>query len=304
MTRRSTRHVAVAVAASVLLAGCATAVERASSAPADAADRSASSAATTDTWPASGTTPTAAPVPSPMAAPAAAAGPTRAPVRHVMFAGDSVARGAAPAVEAALRAAGVEASSIAFDGAGIMAAPDDSLEVYADALAFFDPDVVVYQLSLWDRGSADQQRAAYGAFAALVTGTGARLVFVTPPPMERPDEHPDLERLRSIAAALAHEQPDAVHLLDADAVWGATYTRDIGGDGAADRMKDGVHVCQGGAMQFGAWLVDALEARFDGIRSAPLADWVFGPWNASTAYDVPADACDPVRADRGVPSDA
>lgn len=220
--------------------------------------------------------------------------PTRPRVTHVLLAGDSVARGEAPALQAAITAAGIAFSSIAFDGAGIMAAPDDSLEAYRDALALVTPDLVVYQLSLWDRGTPAEQEAAYRAFAALVTGTGAQLVFVTIPPLERQDEHLDVRSLEPIAAALAAEQPTTVHLLDAAEVWGTVYTRDIGGDGSADRMKDGVHICQSGAMRFAAWLIAALAARFDGMAVPRPEDWVFGTWNASTAYDVPADACDPL----------
>ena len=223
-------------------------------------------------------------------------------IRHVMIAGDSVTRGEVPALEAALSAGGVQSSSIAFDGAGIMAAPDHSLDVYQEALDLFAPDLVVYQLSLWDRGTRAEQDAAYRAFTALVASTGAQLVFVTIPPMKRPDEHRDVAHLRSVAAALADEQPGTVHLLDADVVWGPTFVRDIGADGVADRMPDGVHICQGGAMRFADWLTGELADLFDGLRVPAPAEWVFGTWNASTAYDVPEGACDPVAASSGVPS--
>jgi hypothetical protein len=219
-----------------------------------------------------------------------------------MIAGDSVARGEAPAVEAALNAGGAELSSIAYDGAGIMAAPGHSLAGYQEALELFTPDLVVYQLSLWDRGTRAEQEAAYRAFTALVTGTGAQLVFVTIPPLEPPDERRDIADLRSVATAIADEQPGSVHLLDADAVWGPTFMRDIGADGVADRMPDGVHICQGGAMRFAGWLVGALDGLFDGLRVPADAEWVFGTWNASTAYDVPEGACDPVAVPSGVPS--
>jgi len=160
----------------------------------------------------------------------------------------------------------------------------------------------VYQLSLWDRGSRLEQEAAYRAFTVLVTGTGAQLVFVTIPPLERPDEHRDVAALRSVAAALAAEQPASVHLLDADVVWGPTFRRDIDADGVADRMPDGVHICQGGAMRFAEWLAGEFAGLFDGLVVPAPADWVFGPWNASTAYDVPEGACDPVAVPSGVPS--
>lgn|GEM_PF-5713952 len=125
-------------------------------------------------------------------------------------------------------------------------------------------------------GTRAEQDAAYRAFTALVASTGAQLVFVTLPPMKRPDEHRDVDHLRSVAAALADEQPGTVHLLDADVVWGPTFVRDIGADGVADRMPDGVHICQGGAMRFADWLTGELADLFDGLRVPAPADWVFG----------------------------
>ena len=78
-------------------------------------------------------------------------------------------------------------------GAGLLDTKYDSTSEIDRAVADFQPDLVLYQGSLWDFGSPDQQRAAYERFADYVISQGARLALITIPPMRsdqtNPDEH-------------------------------------------------------------------------------------------------------------------
>jgi len=291
---------AATLATSLPSGTAATAVAPAASATSSSTTPATSTTATTSTTSAAPAAPAAPAAAAPAAtAPAATAPaateppPPRRVVRRVLWTGDSIAADEAPAVVAALSAAGVEAVDGAFAARRLIASDGvDPDAIYTDLLRGHAPDVVVVQLSLWDSPfDHERQRAAFSWFHRLVRDAGADLVIVTAPPV-RPDLiDPGMARQVQVAAELAASDPAHTHLLDATEVWGGELRSDLEGDGAPDRKPDGVHVCPQGAGRFASWLVVELAERFDGIVPADPAGWGAGPWSADGTYDTPVGAC-------------
>src|SRR4029079_16430997 len=124
------------------------------------------------------------------------------------------------------------------------------------------PDLVLYQASLWDYGSRDQQEAAYGAFADSVLAHGARLAFITMPPLRDDHRDPQLETLAVIMREIADQHPSQVAVLNGNSTWGPLFTQYVNGDKVPERKPDGVHVCPSGAAMYAIWLMDQLQLRF------------------------------------------
>ncbi len=130
--------------------------------------------------------------------------------------------------------------------------------------------------------------------SATALTSGADLVVVTPPPV-RPDiTDPGLSNQVSVIREMIEADPGRVHLVDTLALWGPDLARDMDGDGAPDRKPDGVHVCAQGAARFAAWMVDQLDAVFDGLTPAFPSAWAGGDWTRSARYDTPVGACAPL----------
>jgi len=226
--------------------------------------------------------------------------PPARPVSRVLWIGDSVAADEAPAVGAALAAAGLTAIDGSFAARRLISSDGVVVEeLYPPILTDARADVVVVQLSLWDdKYPADVQRAAYEWFWSLVGATGADLVFVTPPPMREDQTHPGLAQQIDVVTQFVAATP-GTHLVDSDAVWGASYDADIGDDSAPDRKPDGVHVCPQGAARFASWLVDELDRLYDGVTPVFPTAWARGEWSTHVNYDTPAGACAAVDPDAG-----
>ncbi|MGW4056945.1 SGNH/GDSL hydrolase family protein [Amycolatopsis sp. NPDC004747] len=199
----------------------------------------------------------------------------------VLFAGDSVAVGEALPLAAAFRAGGTAFTSAAADGGGNVVGPaaDDNAKELAGRIASAKPNVVVYQLTTYDWGSRAEQQTAYEKLLATATAAGAKLLFVTMPPI-RPDDFyqphmADLERAPDVARTVAS-------LLDATAVWGATYQQTK--DGKPDRSTDGIHTCPQGAARFTAWLLAELAKQFPGFTPAPPQSWANTGWSADRHF--------------------
>jgi hypothetical protein len=119
-----------------------------------------------------------------------------------------------------------------------------------------------------------------------VTGAGAKLVFVTMPPI-RPDDFyqphmADLNRAPDVAREIAAAAPDQAGVLDASAVWGTTYRQTR--DGKADRSGDGIHTCPQGAARFTGWLLAELAKLFPGFTPAPAQSWANTGWSADKHF--------------------
>jgi hypothetical protein len=217
-----------------------------------------------------------------------------ATVSSVLLLGDSVADDESPGLIAALEAAGLHVHSSTFPGAGLLSPQFDILPTYRQLLADVHPDLVLYQLSLWDVGTAEQQRSVYASFTDLALQTATAVAFITPPPL-RDGLDPRLASLPDVVRAIVEQHPGRVFLLDSEGAWGTTFRTDMNGDGAPERKPDGVHVCPAGAARMGAWLVDALASKFSGVTPAPVTSWATGPWIGDARYNTPEGSCAALR---------
>lgn len=214
--------------------------------------------------------------------------PTGPGLSKVLFLGDSIAAGEALPLAAAFKAAGVRFTSIAADGGGNVVGPFSAKnwDRLPGQITSARPTVVVYQLTTYDWGTRQEQRAAYGRLLTTVTGAGAKLVFVTAPPIKPDDFYKphmaDLRRAPDVARAVAAGSSGRARVLDAGAVWGGTYQRTR--DGAADRSADGIHTCPQGAARFTEWLLTRLARVFPGFTPAPARSWANTGWSADRHF--------------------
>jgi peptidoglycan/LPS O-acetylase OafA/YrhL len=238
------------------------------------------------------------PVPTTTTAPATTIAPTTttqallAPTTRVLMVGDSMAFDEWPAVASAMFAGRISIGGYVSPGAGLLDTLYDSSTEIDKMVVDFRPDLVLYQGSLWDSGTSDAQRAAYERFTDRVLGQGARLAFITIPPLRADHQDPEhLGALTGIMHDIANEHPGQVVVLDSDEVWGPVFTQDVNGDKVPERKPDGVHVCPSGAAMYAVWLTDQLQQRFADFVPAPLADWATGDWIEDPRYTEPEGIC-------------
>ena len=207
------------------------------------------------------------------------AGPTR-----VIWLGDSVAAGQALPLREALAAAGVEFQSMASDGGGTVVGPvsQELWRTLPDHLATARPSTVIYQITTYDWGSEQEQQAAYRRLATTVTDAGARLIFVTMPPI-KPDDfyRPHMDDLHRAADAARTVGAGTV-VLGADEVWGSTYQQIR--NGKADRSSDGIHTCPQGAARFTSWLLTELTKLYPGFSPPAAATWANTGWSGDKRF--------------------
>jgi SGNH domain-containing protein len=206
----------------------------------------------------------------------------------VLFLGDSIAAGEALPLAAAFDAGGTDFQSIAADGGGNVVGPfaDKNWKKLPQQITAARPTVVVYQLTTYDWGGRQEQQAAYDRLLTTVTRAGAKLVFVTAPPI-RPDDFyrphmADLRRAPDSARAVAEKSSGRASVLDAGAVWGGTYQRVR--DGKVDRSTDGIHTCPQGAARFTRWLLAELAKLFPGFTPAAPRAWANTGWSANDHF--------------------
>lgn len=206
----------------------------------------------------------------------------------VLFLGDSVAAGEALPLAAAFKASGVGFTSIASDGGGNVVGPasDRRWKELPGQITSARPTVVIYQLTTYDWGSRQEQRAAYDRLLTTVAGAGAKLIFVTSPPIKPGDFYKphmaDLNRAPGVARQVAAGSAGKATFLDAGAVWGDTYQRVK--DGVADRSADGIHTCPQGAARFANWLLKELAKLYPGFTPAPPQSWANTGWSADKRF--------------------
>ncbi|MCF3184297.1 SGNH/GDSL hydrolase family protein [Streptomyces polychromogenes] len=212
------------------------------------------------------------------------AGRGEAKPQRLLWMGDSIGEAQAPALAAAMKAGGAGFASMAAAGGGgvigEMAAP--TWESLPKKLAEFKPDVVAYQITTYDWGSPDEQRAGYERLVKTVTEAGADLVIVSAPPFELDDFYKPHEAAIKAAPASAREiagkHPQSVRFLDASALWGTEHTA-----AKAQRSKDGIHSCQQGSAAFAAWFGKELNKEY-GFAAAAPGQWATGGWTADKVY--------------------
>jgi len=214
-----------------------------------------------------------------------------APTKRILMAGDSMAFDEWPAVSAALFAGKIAISGYVSPGAGLLDTKYASTAAIDKAVVDNQPDLVLYQASLWDFGTREQQQAAYASFADFVVDHGARLVFVTMPPLRDDHRDPQLQTLTVIMHEIADDHPGNVVVLDGNDIWGPVFAQDINGDKVPERKPDGVHVCPSGAAIYAIWLMDQLQQRFTDFVPTPPAGWAGGDWVDDPRYLQPAGIC-------------
>ena len=205
--------------------------------------------------------------------------------------GDSLAFDEWPAVAAAMYAGKIPISSYVSPGAGLLDTRYKSTLDIDKAVVDFQPDLVLYQGSLWDFATPDQQRVAYQRFTDMVLAEGARLAFITVPPLRADQQDAQLDSLTGIMNEMAAQHPGQVVVLNSDGAWGPEFTQDVNGDNVPERKPDGAHVCPSGAAMYAVWLTGELEKRFAGFVPAPPSEWAAGDWVDDPRYTNPAGIC-------------
>jgi hypothetical protein len=210
---------------------------------------------------------------------------------NVMFMGDSTAVDEALALTPAFKASGVGFQSIAEDGGGNVLGPfsDMNWKTLPGHIASAKPTVFVYQITNYDWGSQQQQQAAYQKLLTTGAGDGAKLIFVTMPPINPPSSDDfyqphmaDLARTTAAAQAVAAGSSGKAVVLDASAVWGTTFQQDK--DGKPDRSSDGIHPCPQGAARFANWLLGQLAKLYPGFTPARAQNWANTGWSGSSRF--------------------
>lgn len=219
-------------------------------------------------------------------------------VRTVIWDGDSLAYDQAPAVVAALGAAGVTVVDTSQVGGRLVPNADirDPFSRITDGFraAPVDQavDLVVHQLSVWDAlEDPGLQAEALERLWDITRSEGAILMLVTPPVVAADMASPGMADLVANARGLSGRSGGGVELLDQSGVFGDVFVRDVDSDGVPERKPDGVHLCPSGAARIAAWLVPELAARFSGISPVQPVEWVDGPWVVDPRFDDPPGAC-------------
>jgi peptidoglycan/LPS O-acetylase OafA/YrhL len=219
----------------------------------------------------------------------------RTAISTVVWAGDSVAFDQAPAVDAALTAAGLTVDTeAAFPALRLTGEAEFSLlDRVLRRVVATDADLVVLQLTIWDR-EADPATFAEDLtnLDAMLDAYGVRLLLVTPPFTGIEEFDVGLAQVVDMAAAGSDEL--GIELLSTVEVWGPDGEVDLDDDGVPERKVDRAHVCPSGAARFASWLTAQLAERFDGVVPAPPGDWATGPWTTEPRFDEPIGSCAPL----------
>ncbi|MFB9469314.1 SGNH/GDSL hydrolase family protein [Nonomuraea salmonea] len=208
---------------------------------------------------------------------------------RVLWMGDSIAGAQAPAVRAALEAAGVTVENATSDGGGNLVAGDhpvttkaarDTWKALKEHISSFRPTVIAYQITTYDWGTAREQLTAYRKLARTAGDAGARLVLVSAPPFKI-DEffQPHAASIKS-APKMAAKAADGTNarFLDASELWGADHAA-----AKAQRSKDGIHSCQQGSAAFATWFAKRL-GELAGFTPAAPAEWATGAWTGDDRF--------------------
>ncbi|MFI7232264.1 SGNH hydrolase domain-containing protein [Nonomuraea angiospora] len=205
---------------------------------------------------------------------------------RVLWMGDSIAGAQAPALEAALKAAGVAFENATSDGGGNVVAGDhevtamgarETWKTLKENLASFRPTVIAYQITTYDWGTPRQQLSAYQRLSRTAEDAGARLVLVSAPPFKIDDFYKPHEKAIRSAPAMAAKAARGRYL-DAAALWGSDYAA-----ARAQRAKDGIHSCQQGSAAFATWFAKQL-GELAGFTPAAPAVWATGPWTGDERF--------------------
>ncbi|WP_406301163.1 SGNH/GDSL hydrolase family protein [Streptomyces sp. NBC_00885] len=209
----------------------------------------------------------------------------------VLWAGDSIAGAEGPALGAALKASSVEFKDASSDGGGTVVAGGEEITktIAADTwkqlsknVESFQPTVVAYQITTYDWGTQDQQRAAYEKLVTTAKAAGAKTVFVPAPPIKIDDFYKkyasQMRTAPQVAMEVAKNSGGAAVFLDASQLWGIDASAK-----KAQRASDGIHNCQQGAVAFAAWFATELGKK-EGFTPAAVDTWAKGSWTSDDRY--------------------
>jgi hypothetical protein len=218
-------------------------------------------------------------------------------ISAVAWAGDSVAFELAPAVEAALTAAGLTVNiNAAYPGVRLLGPLQERrLAVQVPSrLAAISADTLMIVVSAWDADISNEDYATgLRELLGLLPPTG-HLIVLSSPPSGDDARNVELDRLAGVAEEVAAESEGRIVYIDARAPWVVPTVRDANDDGVPERKPDLVHVCPAGAASFAAWLAVELDTRFEGLEPADPAAWLSGEWAVDGRYDEPVGACAPL----------
>ncbi|WP_344576565.1 SGNH/GDSL hydrolase family protein [Streptomyces lunalinharesii] len=204
--------------------------------------------------------------------------------KRVLWLGDSIAGAEAPPLGAALKASGVEFENLSSDGGGTVVEGDKMTAPIAEstwqglnrAISSFHPNVIAYQVTTYDWGTRQQQRASYEKLAKAAQDAGAELVIVSAPPYKVDDFYKKYEGAIKSAPKAAEEAArnsgGKVRFLDASALWGTDSSA-----AKAQRSTDGIHSCQQGSAAFAKWFTEQLGKTYGFTPAAP-DQWAKGSW--------------------------
>jgi hypothetical protein len=210
--------------------------------------------------------------------------------KKVLWLGDSIAAVEAPPLSAALQASGVEFKNASSDGGGTVVRGDKMIDPIAAAtwkdlgadLASFHPNVIAYQITTYDWGTLQQQRASYEKLAKTAQDAGAELVIVSAPPYKLDDFYKKhegaIKSAPKAAEKVAVDSGGKVRFFDSSALWGVDSTA-----AKAHRSSDGIHSCQQGSAAFAKWFTEQL-GKAHGFTPAAPGQWAKGSWVADKRY--------------------
>ena len=208
----------------------------------------------------------------------------------VMWIGDSVAENEAPALEAALTAAGASfinqssagGGTVVDSGGKVSEIAQNSWKTVSGAIETTKPDTVVYQITTYDWGTPEQQEASYQKLADEAESVGADLVIVSSPPVVIDEFYApyaaEMATAPDSARAVAEGSDGKVTFLDASALWGTDGTAK-----EAQRGKDGIHACQQASAAFASWFVTEF-AKVSDLKPADPKTWATGEWTSADTY--------------------
>ncbi|MGC9538250.1 SGNH/GDSL hydrolase family protein [Streptomyces sp. UG1] len=209
----------------------------------------------------------------------------------VLWLGDSIAGAQAPALGAALKASGVEFKDSSSDGGGTIVdsgekitqmIAGDTWKRLAKDIESFRPTVVAYQVTTYDWGSQEQQRAAYERVVDTASNAGAEVVFVSPPPIRidgfYKQHEAQMRTAPETAAEVAGKSGGTAAFFDASQVWGTDASA-----AKAQRAPDGIHNCQQGAAAFAKWFTGKLGKQ-ESFTPASVDTWAQESWTGDERY--------------------
>jgi lysophospholipase L1-like esterase len=203
-------------------------------------------------------------------------GPTATNPLRVLLIGDSLGLDLGGALQNTLATTGVVTATLDGKEATGLTRPDYfdwPLELSSD-LATADPQVIVVMMGANDPqdllGPPDVPfgtlewniiyEGRVASFMRLATSRGARLIWVSLPPMQDPGLNAEIAVINELQRSAASQLPGVIYV-DSSAVLGSTYSAFVSANGqeANVRTPDGIHITPEGSSLLAAQVVSKLR---------------------------------------------